>query len=265
MDPRSLFSEGLTIPNHENNDLHYIGEALPNPSLITTSVSANTPAFIGGSPIPAREDHTHNLEFDVDLTNYYTKSEIDTMLDAIVAGDMDMSNYYTKAEIDTFNNILATQIDNLTAQTNINTSDISNLQLVVVNQDSRITTLEISGGSSTVVPIEKDWSYGHIVNPETLASLNRYVAFRDFEIVYIEVTYVLAADAATIIDLWHNHNGTGFAVVATVTLAGGSLAYQYVFTSPHAVSQGDVLYPTIHANIDGNGQDITISIRGQYT
>jgi hypothetical protein len=264
MDPRSLFGEGLTIPRHENNDLHYIGEALPNPSLITSAVDETTPAYIGGSPIPAREDHVHSFG-GISLDNYYTKTEIDTMLDEIVAGGFDLSNYYTKSEIDNFNNILASNIDSISTQVDNNTSDIANLELIVVNQDSRITTLEISGGSSTVVPIEKDWSYGHIVNPETLASLNRYVAFRDFEIVYIEVTYVLAADAATIIDLWHNHNGTGFAVVATVTLAGGSLAHQYVFTSPHAVSQGDVLYPTIHANIDGNGQDITISIRGQYT
>ena len=41
-----------------------------------------------------------------DLTNYYTKSEIDTKLDEVVAGDLDLSGYaqsstvYTKSEVD---------------------------------------------------------------------------------------------------------------------------------------------------------------------
>jgi len=266
MNPRDLFGEGLTIPRHENNDLHYIGEALPAPSLVTTAVSAATPAFIGGSAVPAREDHTHNLEFEVDLTNYYTKAEIDTMLDEILSGGMDMSNYYTKAEIDALDNSLATSIDNLTTIVYGNSSDISNLETVVINQDNRIVDLEtgVTGGGSTVVPIEKDWSYGHLVNPSPQVFLNRYVAFRAFNIVYIEVTYVTASDLNTIIDMWANDGGT-FHVIATVTINAGSLVQQYVFSSPYAIPQGTTVYPGIRAVASGSGKDITISIRGQYT
>lgn len=35
---------------------------------------------------------------EVDLSDYYTKTEVDTKLEEVVAGDIDLSNYYTKAE-----------------------------------------------------------------------------------------------------------------------------------------------------------------------
>ena len=37
---------------------------------------------------------------DVDLSDYYTKSEVDTKLEEVVAGDLDLSGYYTKEETD---------------------------------------------------------------------------------------------------------------------------------------------------------------------
>lgn len=37
---------------------------------------------------------------DVDLSGYYTKSEVDEKISAVEAGDADLSNYYTKAEVD---------------------------------------------------------------------------------------------------------------------------------------------------------------------
>ena len=39
----------------------------------------------------------------VDLTKYYTKEEIQTLIDGVNAGDIDLTNYYTKAEV---NNII---------------------------------------------------------------------------------------------------------------------------------------------------------------
>jgi hypothetical protein len=93
--------------------------------------------------------------------------------------------------------------------------------------------------------------------------LNRYVAFRDFNIVYIELTYVLASGVDTVVDMWYN-SGTGFTIIATVTLTAGSLTHQYVFGSPFHVHQGETLYPAVHAVPTGTGQDLTVSARGQY-
>ena len=41
-------------------------------------------------------------DVSVDLSNYYTKSEVDTKIDEIVIGDasVDLSNYYTKSQVD---------------------------------------------------------------------------------------------------------------------------------------------------------------------
>lgn len=36
---------------------------------------------------------------DIDLTNYYTKSEVNVLLDQQTTGDLDLTNYYTKTEI----------------------------------------------------------------------------------------------------------------------------------------------------------------------
>jgi hypothetical protein len=105
-----LFKNALSFPQHETLDLHYIGEALPAPSNPAAVLSLGTPAHPGGSPVPAREDHVHALDLDeivealidageitVDLSNYYTMAETDTLLAAIVAM---FDDYYTITEID---------------------------------------------------------------------------------------------------------------------------------------------------------------------
>lgn len=46
----------LTKLEHESGDIHFIGEALPAPSLILPDSLAPT---VGNSPITAREDHSH--------------------------------------------------------------------------------------------------------------------------------------------------------------------------------------------------------------
>jgi len=155
MDPRSLFKPGLTVPEHELKDLHYIGEALPVPSLITSSISVEADADVGGSPVPAREDHIHAVDVEsliqfineneelVDLTNYYTKQEADAIHDAMSTGGVDLSNYYTKGEVDTFLNILATSVDDL---------------------DSRVTLLEAGGATA---PLRAEWSWPGNINNET--------------------------------------------------------------------------------------------------
>lgn len=79
MKVRELFNNALTYPKHEKGDLHYIGEALPAPSSPATVVNATSTSSPGGSSVPAREDHVHQLELEIDLSNYYTKAEADAI------------------------------------------------------------------------------------------------------------------------------------------------------------------------------------------
>ena len=55
-------------------------------------------------------------EEDVDLSNYYTKDEVDTLIDEVVAGTIDLSDYYTKEEVDNlFTDNKVVNEDDLTA------------------------------------------------------------------------------------------------------------------------------------------------------
>lgn len=64
MDPKKLFDVTLTVPKHEVDDIHYIGEALPAPSNPASLVTAANIPSTGGSAVPAREDHVHDLDLD---------------------------------------------------------------------------------------------------------------------------------------------------------------------------------------------------------
>ena len=50
------FNPALRANNHEDPDIHLIGESVPSASVISTIGDAAT---VGTSPVPAREDHSH--------------------------------------------------------------------------------------------------------------------------------------------------------------------------------------------------------------
>lgn len=64
---------------------------------------------------------------EVDLTDYYNKTEIDNKLADIEAGDVDLSNYYTKTETDTqITNSLTNYATKDYVSTQIENVDLSN-------------------------------------------------------------------------------------------------------------------------------------------
>lgn len=81
MDPRELFQDPLTFTRHEVEDIHYIGEALPAPSTPATLITSGNIPSTGGSAVPAREDHVHDLDLE----------ELDTVINTsvtnIIEGD----------------------------------------------------------------------------------------------------------------------------------------------------------------------------------
>ena len=84
---------------------------------------------------------------ETDLSNYYTKEEINILLDSITAGDIDLTNYYTISEIDIKLNNLSNKIDDNTQrisileewkETPITTDDLEIVIGIDLNNDGKI-------------------------------------------------------------------------------------------------------------------------------
>lgn len=165
MRPSDLFGKPLTYPRHEKGDIHYIGEALPAPSQAVSVLSSGTPAYVGGSSVPAREDHVHALD-------------LEDLIAALVAlGDIevDLSNYYTIAEVDA---LLAT----------IN-ADIITLFDVATDHETRISALEAGGGGGGVGIGDFAWSYvDQICAPTTTIYSDIWIPPTSIEIIEVVAT-----------------------------------------------------------------------------
>lgn len=88
------YDKPLTDKGHEDPDKHYIGEALPRPTRVTDVIISEvtpTDGFIGVSPIPAREDHTHGAiisEISTELENDTTFiNAVTNIAQTVVVGD----------------------------------------------------------------------------------------------------------------------------------------------------------------------------------
>lgn len=257
MNVRELFKSGLTVPEHETRDLHYIGEALPVPSQITTSISVEADANTGNSPVPAREDHQHAVDVEslitfineneelVDLTNYYTKSEVDALIDEIIVGDIG-DIYYTKGEIDAFLDIIVSAFDDYYTK-----AEIDALLLGLYEAD--------------FFTYEKDFSYGTVVAPTALSTLARIDVFRSFRMTEVQVNLVVASSEDYVVKIWKQTGGSGgFSVVATVTLTAGDLYENYVFGTPEDFAFGDQYLVTLDAESSGDGEILCVQTRGFY-
>ncbi len=84
---------------------------------------------------------------ETDLSNYYTKEEVNKLIDAINAGDIDLTNYYTILQIDEKVEALQEQIDNIddrltfvedVIETPISTEDLEGIIGLDMNKDGKI-------------------------------------------------------------------------------------------------------------------------------
>ena len=84
---------------------------------------------------------------ETDLSNYYTKAEVDELMDGIKAGDTDLANYYTILEVDEKIQNLQGQIDNISGrltyvedviETPISTEDLETIIGSDINNDGKI-------------------------------------------------------------------------------------------------------------------------------
>ena len=84
---------------------------------------------------------------ETDLSNYYTKEEVNKLIDSITAGDIDLTNYYTIFEVDEKIEKLQEQIDDIDVrltyvedviETPISTEDLETIIGIDVNNDGKI-------------------------------------------------------------------------------------------------------------------------------
>ena len=84
---------------------------------------------------------------DVDLSNYYTKEEVNKLIDGIHAGEIDLTNYYTISQVDEKIENLQGQIDTMDGrltfvegviETPISTEDLETIIGSDINNDGKI-------------------------------------------------------------------------------------------------------------------------------
>lgn len=84
---------------------------------------------------------------ETDLSNYYTKAEVNALIDSIHAGEIDLTNYYTISQVDEKIENLQGQIDTMDGrltfvegviETPISTEDLETIIGIDVNNDGKI-------------------------------------------------------------------------------------------------------------------------------
>lgn len=84
---------------------------------------------------------------ETDLSNYYTKEEVNKLIDGVKAGDIDLTNYYTILQVDEKIEALQEQIDNIddrltfvedVIETPISTEELEGIIGLDMNNDGKI-------------------------------------------------------------------------------------------------------------------------------
>jgi hypothetical protein len=74
---------------------------------------------------------------DVDLSNYYTKTEVDDKIENIDIPEVDLSNYYTKQEINSKGYVTDSDVNDYVG------NEIGQLEEVIKTKQNKITDLDV--------------------------------------------------------------------------------------------------------------------------
>ena len=138
------------------------------------SYSVVDPAYSDGlfnNTIAGNTNYYINLNnsSEIDLSDYYTKEEIDEKLDAIIAGgEIDLSNYYKKSEVDNLLNDKANKSELSTKQDTL----ISGQNIKTVNNQSILGSGNIEIQASTGETDLSDYYTKEEIN-ETFATISQ--------------------------------------------------------------------------------------------
>ena len=80
------------------------------------------------------------ISANVDLSNYYTKEEVDLIIDKVNAGEIDLLNYYTKSEIDKTVDDINTRLEDVEdfIKNPIQTTELEIITNTDLNNDNKI-------------------------------------------------------------------------------------------------------------------------------
>ena len=143
---RILDKKGVTILNNESEldeyktfenlgRMFYINNEFGALYVISYKTPSGYDAFKIGDSI------------ETDLSNYYTKKEVDDLLDGITAGEIDLTNYYTISQVDEKIENIQGQINNIgdrltsvedVIETPISTEDLETIIGSDINNDGKI-------------------------------------------------------------------------------------------------------------------------------
>lgn len=250
---RELFQDPLTLKLHEVSDIHYIGEALPAPSLAVSVLSTGTPAFVGGSPVPAREDHVHALDLS-DLIQALSELEDPPVI------EVDLENYYDKTEVDNLLDAINNSISNVEDSLDILSSTVDSLLLTLANDYYTAAQVDaLLDGAGGGGPGDHVWAYSDsVVDPDSTVFSDRWYPPGNITITSLAVAVNVAAGSGHdyIIVLWKDGISVGSVVLnATNNTASTSLSVSGSSLNRFQVSVAK------DGSFVGDAEEMTVMIR----
>lgn len=99
-----------------------------------------TPSATSTTSTKSVEEDEDKEDIVVDLSNYYTKEEVNELIDEVAAGEVDLTNYYTKGEIDAKGYLTSDSLVGYAKTTEVAETYATKIALSAV--DGRLASLE---------------------------------------------------------------------------------------------------------------------------
>ena len=181
-------SYGIIVEGIDEDQKHFRFEMLSREGFLVVSNTSGMKTDDNIETIDIQGRVGWGISYNGDLTNYYTKSEVDNLIAEI---EIDLSDYYTKEEINQLVNQFPTKseidarFNDYYTKTQVNglISDLENIvddkqdtlvsgsNIKTINNESILGSgnIDIQGGGGSVEPIIVN--YGEVIPDETIAKI----------------------------------------------------------------------------------------------
>ena len=181
-------SYGVVVEGYDEQDMHFRFEMLPKEGFLVVNNTSGMSISDDVQVVDISARVGWGISYNGDLTNYYTKSEVDNLIAEI---EIDLSDYYTKEEINQLVNQFPTKseidarFNDYYTKTQVNglISDLENIvddkqdtlvsgsNIKTINNESILGSgnIDIQGGGGSVEPIIVN--YNETIPAETIAKI----------------------------------------------------------------------------------------------
>lgn len=144
------------------------------------------------------DEKIENIDIpEVDLSNYYTKSEVDEKIENIDIPEVDLSNYYTKQEINNKGYVTDSDVNDYVG------NEIGQLEEVINTKQDKITDLDTirsgaAAGATALQAIPSEYITEteletRLENIEVEVSLDNYYTKAEVDEIVGDINYVLTS------------------------------------------------------------------------